>query len=98
MGRANSTRTSASARWCFTAWNDPMGFPNCDRSWAYCAAMAIEPVGHPHQHRPDAHRRPVAQRGEDLLGFEARHDERRRGRLPVDPGQSPRPVERRAAP
>ena len=27
-GRANSSAVRASARWCFTAWNEPIGAPN----------------------------------------------------------------------
>ena len=31
---ASSVATSMSAQWCFTAWNMPMGRPNCTRSFA----------------------------------------------------------------
>ena len=31
---ASSAATSMSAQWCFTAWNMPMGRPNCTRSFA----------------------------------------------------------------
>ena len=30
-GRAKASSLSASARWCFTAWNEPIGTPNCSR-------------------------------------------------------------------
>ena len=34
-----STSTRASASMCLTAWNDPMGLPNCTRSLAYSTVM-----------------------------------------------------------
>ena len=38
--RMPSTSTSMSAQRCFTAWNDPIGRPNCTRSLAYSTAMS----------------------------------------------------------
>ena len=35
-----STSTRASASMCLTAWNEPMGLPNCTRSLAYCTVSA----------------------------------------------------------
>ena len=35
-----STSTSMSAQRCFTAWNDPIGRPNCTRSFAYSTARS----------------------------------------------------------
>ena len=35
-----STSTSMSAQRCFTAWNDPIGRPNCTRSFAYSTAIS----------------------------------------------------------
>ncbi len=51
--RMPSTSTSMSAQRCFTAWNDPIGRPNCTRSLAYShrhverARRAAEHVGRP---------------------------------------------------
>ncbi len=28
-GAANSTASSAEAKWCFTAWKPPIDWPNC---------------------------------------------------------------------
>ncbi len=35
-----STSTSMSAHRCFTAWNEPIGRPNCTRSFAYSTAIS----------------------------------------------------------
>ena len=37
--RIPSTSTSMSAQRCFTAWNEPIGRPNCTRSLAYSTAI-----------------------------------------------------------
>ena len=38
--RMPSTSTSMSAQRCLTAWNDPIGRPNCTRSFAYSTAIS----------------------------------------------------------
>ena len=38
--RLASTAIAMSAQWCFTAWNEPIGLPNCVRSFAYSAARS----------------------------------------------------------
>ena len=47
--RAPSAATSMSAQRCFTAWNCPMGRPNCSRTLAWDAAVST------HQPAPPAH-------------------------------------------
>ncbi len=93
MGRANSTRTSASARWCFTAWKDPMGLPNCDRSLAYSAAMATSRSATPTNTAPVliAARSPSTARTSSASKPDTTSVAG--DRLPVDLGQAPRPVE-----
>ena len=40
--REDSTRTSASAQRCCTAWNEPTGVPNCTRVFAYSVTSSSE--------------------------------------------------------
>src|SRR6266849_7134097 len=35
------------ARRSCTSWNDPIGFPNCKRSWQYLSAFSYAPMAHP---------------------------------------------------
>src|SRR5882724_1258202 len=30
-----------------TSWNDPIGLPNCKRSWQYLSAFSYAPIAHP---------------------------------------------------
>ncbi len=46
--RATSDRTSMSAHMCLTAWNEPMGLPNCCRSLAYATANSSAATSVPH--------------------------------------------------
>ena len=41
--RATSVRIQQSASRCFTPWNEPIGRPNCSRSFAYSTASAVLP-------------------------------------------------------
>ena len=45
--RASSTRTYMSASRCLTAWNEPIGTPNCWRSSAYADATSSAPCATP---------------------------------------------------
>src|SRR5258706_3972116 len=35
------------ARRSCTIWNEPIGFPNCKRSWEYLSAFSYAPIAHP---------------------------------------------------
>ena len=51
-GRAVSARTSMSAHRCFTAWNDPMGLPNCSALFGVGDGQLHVARGQPTQQRP----------------------------------------------
>ena len=53
-GRANSSAMRASARWCFTAWNEPIGTPNCWRSFTYSTVISSMRSAEPAQLRGGA--------------------------------------------
>ena len=74
--RAASRATSMSAQRCFTAWNCPIGRPNCTRTWAYSAAVVDAPVGDADRHGA----RPAPRRGGPGPGRLTRSVPMRRGR------------------
>ena len=94
-GRANSSATRASARWCLTAWKLPMGRPNWWRSLAYAAVMASIRSARPSSRAAVPGGRPVGQERHHSLGRHAVGEEGVRTEGPVHRGQVTSAAERR---
>lgn len=78
---AFSTRHSISAQMCLIAWNEPMGFPNCSRIFAYSTAVRRLHAAIPAASAAPQHRREIGNRSwgnviEDSVGVDCHSVER----------------------
>ena len=88
--RARSMATCMSAALCWTAWNDPIGTPNCWRA----ADVLEHQVEHPLARADHRQRHP----GQCDVAGPRPHRRRRRGRCVTDRARRRRSPRRRAAP